>query len=45
MTPEAAAPITATPLPPPGQMPNEVLLAMLQNALRQPPTATGYGPR
>jgi hypothetical protein len=45
MLPGTDAPITASPLPAPGATPTPELLAMLEQFLKQAPTATGYGPR
>jgi len=45
MMPGAHDPVTASPLPAPGAIPDEELMAMLQQFLKQAPTATGYGPR
>jgi hypothetical protein len=37
--------VTASPLPAPGVTPNPEFLAMLEQFLKQAPTATGVGPR
>jgi hypothetical protein len=43
--PYAPGAITTTTLPPVGQMSDEALMQLLMQALKQAPSATGYGPR
>lgn len=43
--PYAPGAITTTTLPPVGQMSDAQLIQLIQQAMRQAPSATGYGPR